>query len=76
MDPKLLEPDLTDRPHSARVERTMRATAQALYRCFTTGWEGWFALEGGLIADPRPQGQLLFVVEFEGRRHPHYGRCF
>jgi uncharacterized protein YndB with AHSA1/START domain len=67
-------PDLSDRPHGTRVERDMRARPQDIYTSFTTGWEGWFALPGALIADPRPQGQLFFVVEFEGRRHPHYGR--
>lgn len=74
MDGKLVEPNLSDRPHDTRVERVMRASAPALYRSFTTGWEGWFALEGALTADPVVNGQLFFVVEHEGRRHPHYGR--
>jgi uncharacterized protein YndB with AHSA1/START domain len=52
----------------------MRASSQAIYRSFTTGWEGWFALEGALIVDPVQNGQLFFVVEHEGKRHPHYGR--
>ena len=74
MDSKLIEPDLKDRPHDTRVERAMRASSQAIYRSFTTGWEGWFALEGALIVDPVLNGQLFFVVEHEGKRHPHYGR--
>jgi uncharacterized protein YndB with AHSA1/START domain len=72
--PDLLMPDLSDRPHDARVVRVMRAGPQAIYKSFTSGWEGWFALPGGLIADPVRQGQLFFVVEHEGKRHPHYGR--
>lgn len=74
MDRTLIEPNLSDRPHDTRVERMMRASPQALYKCFTTGWESWFALEGALIADPVLDGQLFFVVEHEGKRHPHYGR--
>ena len=45
-----------------------------LYKGFTTDWEDWFALPGSLIANPVPKGQLFFVVEHEGERHPHYGR--
>lgn len=52
----------------------MRATCEDLYRAFTTGWEGWFALERSLIVDATVNGQLYFVVEHEGKRHPHYGR--
>jgi uncharacterized protein YndB with AHSA1/START domain len=74
MNSKLVEPDLSDRPHDTRVERVMRASSHALYESFTTGWEGWFALEGALVAAPVVNGQLFFVVEHEGKRHPHYGR--
>jgi uncharacterized protein YndB with AHSA1/START domain len=70
----LFVPDLSERPHSARVSRAMRAKPEAIYKSFTTGWEDWFALPGGLIANAAPQGQLFFVVEHEGKRHPHYGR--
>jgi uncharacterized protein YndB with AHSA1/START domain len=70
----VLIPDLSDRPHDTRVVRVMRAQPDAIYKSFTTGWEGWFALPGSLLTNPVPQGQLFFVVEFEGRRHPHYGR--
>jgi uncharacterized protein YndB with AHSA1/START domain len=74
MDSKFIEPDLKDRPHDTRAERVMRASSQAIYTSFTTGWEDWFALKGSLIADPVLNGQLFFVVEHEGKRHPHYGR--
>lgn len=74
MDKKLIEPTLAERPNDTQVARVMAATPKALYRSFTTGWEGWFALEGALIADPVPNGQLFFVTEHEGKRHPHYGR--
>jgi len=72
--PDHLTPDLSDRPYDTRVVRAMRAQPDAIYRSFTTGWEEWFALPGGLIVNAVTQGQLFFVVEFEGCRHPHYGR--
>lgn len=71
---QLITPDLADRPHDVRAEHTMRAGASETYQAFTSGWESWFAAPGTLLADPRPNGQLFFVVEFDGRRHPHYGR--
>lgn len=74
MNRTLVELDLRDRPYDTRVERVMQASSRAVYHSFTTGWEDWFALEGTLIADPIPNGQLFFVVEHEGKRHPHYGR--
>lgn len=74
MDKRLIEPDFADRPHETGATRAMRASPQQLYRSFTTGWAEWFALKGSLIADPIPQGQLFFVVEHQGKRHPHYGR--
>jgi uncharacterized protein YndB with AHSA1/START domain len=74
MDKPLLEPNLAERAHETRAVRVMRASPRALYTSFTTGWEGWFALEGTLLADPVPNGQLFFVVEHDGKRHPHYGR--
>lgn len=74
MTPDLIAPDLSDRPHGSRVERRMRARPADVYRSFTTGWESWFALPGALLVDATPQGRLFFVVEHEGRQHPHYGR--
>jgi len=74
MDPNAVAPDLAERPHHVLVHRAMHASPHELYRSFTTGWEGWFALKDALCADPHPNGQLFFVVEHEGQRHPHYGR--
>jgi uncharacterized protein YndB with AHSA1/START domain len=74
MDKKLIEPRLSERPNDAQVTRVMAAPPQAFYRAFTTGREGWFALEGTLIADPVPNGRIFFVTEHEGKRHPHHGR--
>jgi uncharacterized protein YndB with AHSA1/START domain len=70
----LFTPDLSGRPHDAEVTHDMRAGPEKVYESFTTGWEDWFALPGSLIANPIPQGQLFFVMEHEGERHPHYGR--
>jgi uncharacterized protein YndB with AHSA1/START domain len=70
----LFTPDLSDRPFGGQVVRDMGAGPDAIYKCFTTGWDTWFAVPGALIATPVPQGHLFFLVEHQGARHPHYGR--
>ncbi len=67
-------PDLTARPFNLVVERQMRASADALYRAWTEDFDRWFAAEGSLLMRPAVDAPFYFDTEFDGQRHPHYGR--
>ncbi|HEX5005816.1 MAG TPA: SRPBCC domain-containing protein [Hyphomonadaceae bacterium] len=68
------EPDLSSRPHHARVERWTSLSPQRLYRAWTHEWDLWFARPGTVVMDAQPGQPWFFEVEFEKNRHPHYGR--
>ncbi|MGI9204444.1 MAG: SRPBCC family protein [Woeseiaceae bacterium] len=57
------------------VEKTLPSKPEQLYRAWTEQFDQWFALEGTLLNWCQIGMPFYFATEFDGGRHPHYGRC-
>ncbi len=67
-------PNLSNRPYRLQVEREMEASIDVLYHAWTEGFGSWFAAPDSVIMEAKVNSVFFFETEFNGLRHPHYGR--
>ncbi|WP_022886937.1 SRPBCC family protein [Glaciibacter superstes] len=59
---------------SCAAERVMSSSPAELYTAWTHRFDLWFAAAGSVVMRAQVHEPFFFETEFDGTRHPHYGR--